>query len=335
MVFLQAHGNLRRDNQIPIPDRLGCQKLNNPIYGFKTTDCKDYEFGLLTADVAGVSYDAEHVLEAQLISQFFDTLKNLGPFPHPDPTKAAAGTTLKFCPLVKLLWNAQAVIPGLETALGTDIPLIAFKHVASQFPTDKWKKEEYVCLEKHINAPPKGNAWGGFSSKGKSIQVVDLEKWLGTDPNANSNSPSGQNPPKYPSKSKIANIDGAEEIMKPMRVILGSRLYHNTPAIQKILKDQKERVGEVLRRLDTEVLPNTPKNPGWTPWASQDLKGRWDRFMSGKMALAASKSKMVTTDVLPRMQVQWASQAHRDATNPHKDDDQATIDSKKEASEAG
>ncbi|KAK3347619.1 glycosyl hydrolases family 18-domain-containing protein [Neurospora tetraspora] len=311
------------------PTDSDAKKLNNPIYGFKTTDCKDYAFDLLTADVAGVSYDAEHVLEAQLISQFFDTLKNLGPFPHPDPTKAATGTTLKFCPLVKLLWNAQVVIPNLETAQGTGVPLTAFKNVASQFPTDNWKKEEYVRLEKPINAPPKGNAWAGFSSKGKNIQIVDLEKWLGTDPNANSNSPSGRNPPKYPSKSKIANIDGAEEIMKSMRAILGSRLYHNTPAIQTILKNQKERVGEVLRRLDTEVLPNTPKNPGWTPWASQDLKGKWDTFMSGKMALAASKSNMVTTDILPRMQVQWASQAHRDATKPDKDDDQATIDSKK------
>lgn len=39
---------------------------DNDIYGFKASDCKDYEFDLLAAEVAGVSFDSEHVLEAQV-----------------------------------------------------------------------------------------------------------------------------------------------------------------------------------------------------------------------------------------------------------------------------
>ena len=299
------------------PTDSDAKKLDNDIYGFKTSDCKDYEFGLLTAEVAGVSYDSEHVLEAQVIKQFFEYLASTmpGPYPHPDPDAPATRKQVMFCDYVKLLWNYEVVIPGLESAAGTGVPLTAYKHVITQFPTDKWKTKEYVRLEKKINSPPKGNAWGG-----EGMPIASLSSWLGASAN--------NDPPEYTAKSKIATLDGAEKIMKSMRAILGSRLYHNTDAIQTILKDQTKRVGEALRRLDTEVLPNTPKKQGWATWAPLDLKDKWDAWMKSKMTLVATKSNLITDDVLPRMQTLWADQAARDAAKPNDKDDADTKKSK-------
>ncbi|KFY45856.1 hypothetical protein V494_00722 [Pseudogymnoascus sp. VKM F-4513 (FW-928)] len=299
--------------------------LKNSIYGFTTTDCTDYTFEALDDDVAGVTYESEHVLEAQLIKQFFDEVDmSVGSFPHPNPEKPKE--TLPFCGLVRQLWNVEVEIPGLDSAYGIGAVLTPYYHIVGQFPTKTWKSKEYVRLEKNINSPPKANAWAGYTKSGKSgksdkqTQIVSLKSWLGTDPGNNPQSPSNQNPPKYPSSSKISNIEGAEQIMKSMRAILGSRLYHNTPAVTTILKAQKERVGEVLRQLDTEVLPKNPRKQGWTPWAPLGLKEKWDAFMTAKMALVVSKSNMITSDVLPRMQALWADQAAREAAEPADDD---------------
>lgn len=80
-----------------------------------------------------------------------------GPYPHPDPSNAG---TVTFCDLVTLLWNIPAVsIPGFDTALGTGAALTPHNHVASQFPTKTWHQDEYVRLDKTINAPSKLSAW--------------------------------------------------------------------------------------------------------------------------------------------------------------------------------
>ncbi|OBT47404.1 hypothetical protein VE00_02157 [Pseudogymnoascus sp. WSF 3629] len=269
-----------------------CSKIG-PIYGFQTTDCKDFKFSVLSADVASVTYQSEHILEAQLIKQFFEYVaKNVGRFPHPNPN-VNPDNRIDFCTYVKLLWSVPVAIPNLDTASGTSAILTAFKHVVNQFPTSTWKKEEYVSLERNINAPPKGNAWAGLTSSGNDIQIIDLKKWIGADPD-------------NPGTSKITNVNGAEEIMKSMRAILGSRLYHNTPAISTIPKAQKER-----------VLPANPKKKGWTPWKPLGLKGKWDTFMTDKMLLVVSKSNM------------WADQAARDAAKPNDDDDTKVVGQKK------
>ncbi|KAJ4302483.1 hypothetical protein N0V88_002628 [Collariella sp. IMI 366227] len=297
------------------PTDTDAKSLGNDIYGFKTSDCKDYEFGLLTAEVAGVSYDSEHVLEAQVIRQFFEYFASTipGPYDHPDPDAPDTRKKVMFCEYLQLLWNYEVVIPGLESAAGTGVPLTAYRHVITQFPTDKWKTKEYVRLKTKVNTPAKGNAWGG-----EGMPVASFPSWLGLNANIN------KDPLEYVPKSKIATIDGAEKIMKSMRAIIGSRLYHNTDAIQTILKDQAARVGEALRRLDTEVLPNTPKKQGWATWAPLDLKGKWDAFMKSKMTLVATKSNFVTDDILPRMQTQWADAAAREAAKPNDKDDDAT-----------
>ncbi|KAK3900201.1 hypothetical protein C8A05DRAFT_36165 [Staphylotrichum tortipilum] len=264
----------------------------NLPYGFTTTDCDNFNFDVLGINgVTGVNYDTEHVLEAQLIKLFFDEVDhdNFDTFCHPDPTQPAT-TRLSFCGLVNALWDMDPiVIPNLESAF-TGKALTPFEHVVAQFPT----------------------------MEGGDSQVADFEKWIGGDPN-DYDSDVNLDTPTY--TGLITTLEGAEKIMKSMRAILGSRMYHNHPNIALILQAQKERMGEVLRRLDTDILPNNPKQTGWTPWAPMGLKEKWDKFMKGKMALAVTKSNKVLNDILPRMQVQWADQAHRDAVD---DDDNDT-----------
>jgi chitinase len=76
--------------------------------------------------------------------------------------------------------------------------------------------------------------------------------------------------------------------MKSLRAIVGSRMHHSDAHVMSILQKQKERVGEVLRRLDTEILPANPK-PGMTPWSPQGRKARWDAYMKGKILMAVTR----------------------------------------------
>lgn len=318
----------RKTNTFQYPTDSEAIDLHNPTYGFRTTDCADYEFGApLAADTPDSNYEAEHVLETQLIKQFFQELdQTIGPFTNPDPSKVTTVGSVKFCTLVSSLWNIQPVaIPGLDTASGTGALLTPYNHVAAQFPTKTWKQDEYVRLDKTINSPAKASAWAGTSTAHKQIQIADFKRWIGGDPN-DPNDRVNQDNPNY--TGLITNIDGAEKIMKSLRAIVGSHLYHNDALVLSILRNQKARVGEVLRRLDTEILPANPKQAGWTPWAPLGLKERWDEFMTGKMALVITKTNKVLNDILPRMQAQWADQAHRDAAAPDANDSQAEAEVK-------
>ncbi|KAF4906599.1 Chitotriosidase-1 [Colletotrichum fructicola] len=307
------------------PSDTEAKDMGNPAYGFTTTDCDDYTWGgPLSADTPNSNYEAEHILEFQLTKQFFQELdQTLDVVPHPDPNKQ---TTLKFCGLVDQLWNIPAVpIPNLDTASGMGATLTPANHVANQFPTKTWKQEEYVRLDNTINSPPKASAWAGLSKTFKQIQIVDFNKWIGGDPN-DPGSVVNTDQPNY--TGLITEIDGAEKIMKSLRAIVGSRLYHSDPLVMSILRKQKARVGEVLRRLDTEILPANPKQPTWTPWAPLGLKERWDEFMKGKELLAVTKSNKVLNDILPRMQAMWADQAARDAAAADDNDSQTEAEAK-------
>ncbi|KAF6825037.1 glycosyl hydrolases family 18 protein [Colletotrichum musicola] len=322
------------DASFPYPPRPAAEKMGNPAYGFVTTNCTDYTWGSpLDANVAGVTYDAEHVLEAQLVKQFFEEVDfNLELLPDPELSDSRE-RKLGFCQLVRKMWKINPVaIPNLDNASGVGKALTPAYHIANQFPTDKWKKDEYVRLDSAINSPPKANAWAGLSNpndpkKGKLIQIISWEKWIGGDPNDPNSGVSGDGP-NY-KESKITHMDGAEEIMKSMRAIVGSRLYHRDPRVMSLLREQKARIGEVLRRLDTEILPANPPQPNWRPWKPLGLKERWDMFMKGKELMAVTKSNKLLNDILPRMQTMWADQARRDAAAADDNDDGTTALSKR------
>ncbi|KAM0818255.1 hypothetical protein AB5N19_04064 [Seiridium cardinale] len=119
----------------------------NAVYGFEEPDvCESYDFGdPLTARVVttpALQYDSEHVLEFQLLKQFFDYLDvDYGTsLPILDTTKSQ---TLSFCNLMKLQWDIPAMaIPGLDTSQGVGASLTPANHLAQQYPTHQWHLDE-------------------------------------------------------------------------------------------------------------------------------------------------------------------------------------------------
>ncbi|OTB14128.1 glycoside hydrolase family 18 protein [Daldinia sp. EC12] len=268
---------------------------NNPVYGFKRPDvCEDYNFGSpLGARVntnPATGYDSEHILEFQLLQQFFNHLNNtLGPFKHPNTT---ISENITFCELVKEQWEISPIpIPGLETSKGVGASLTPTDHVAQQFPTDRWKTEEFVILEREINNG-KGRAWGRKGKGGRETQIIDTSKWMVT----------------------LHELQNAGKMIKAMRNLIGLRMYHSDAHISDILKQQKDRVGNVLELLDTKILKAHPRHPApYKPWEKQGPRAEWDAFMRGKSTLAQTKAMGVLNEFLPRLQEQWADDASRQA----------------------
>lgn len=296
------------DISIRYPSGGDAKVANNPVYGFHQPDvCEDYEFGApLDARVVTqppTQYDSEHVLEFQLPGQLFAHLNlQLGPFDHPDPTSTRK---LTFCEFVDEHWDIPGVaIAGLDTSQGVGAALTPADHVAQQYPTHLWKVEEYVLLEHDINTPAKGKAWGGTTRRGKEVQIIDTSRWM---------------------TQKLPTQAGAGEMIKSMRYLIGSRMYHNDVHIRDILRAQKDRVGNVLDLIDRQVLPNNPRRAApYKPWQPLGLKAEWDTFMKGKMALVQTKTMKVINEFLPRLQEQWASDAQRQAATPDPNDDAQT-----------
>ncbi|KAI2472234.1 hypothetical protein F4781DRAFT_428488 [Annulohypoxylon bovei var. microspora] len=137
----------------------------------------------------------------------------------------------------------------------------------TRVPVATTKTDEYVLLEHNINTPAKGKAWGGTTTTGKELQIIGTSKWM----------------------DKLNMCLGAGEIIKAMRYLIGSRMYHNDFYILQILKANPRKPA--------------PYQP-WQPW--QPL----------------TKTMKVINEFLPRLQEQWTDDASREAAviDPDKDD---------------
>ncbi|KAL8377162.1 hypothetical protein RB595_008033 [Gaeumannomyces hyphopodioides] len=235
-------------------------------------------------------YDAEHVLEFQLIKWFFLDLDiELPEVPHPDPSRPGM---LGFCQLVREQWGIDGFeIQGLETGKGTGVKLTPADHVAQQFPTTTWNRDEYVVLEHKINTPAKGKAWGKNTRRPEQdLEIVDTNNWM----------------------AKLTRQAEVDKMLKSMRYLIGSRMYHNDVHIRDILRRQRDQVGNVLELLDTQYLPARPKQAApYRPWVPLGLKARWNEFTTGKFFVVQTKTMKVLNEWMPRIQEQWASDAKR------------------------
>ncbi|KAF7533915.1 hypothetical protein G7Z17_g13445 [Cylindrodendrum hubeiense] len=265
---------------------------NAPAYGFQQpNECGDYEFGtpldarvVLPPHAKKQQYDAEHVLEVQMPKQFFDHLNDtLGPFDHPDPSRK---DQISFCELVRELWAIPAIaIPGLDTSRGNSAALSPADHISAQYPSTTWNSDEYVVLEHRINTPAKAKAWG------EERQIVDTRRW---------------------EQRMLPNKRGARAMLKSMRELVGQRMYHNDFYIRHVMGVQKDRIGNILEKLDTQVLPQNPPRAGpWKPWRPLGLKAEWNSFMKGKFIQVQIKTMKVIKEFLPRLQDTWATDAMR------------------------
>jgi len=181
-----------------------------------------------------------------MIDQFFAYLDRTLPknFANPNPKAPATEKVLGFCRYVDALWTTK-FRAQIDSSKGSNALLVPIRHVAAQFPTYKWKIEEYPSLQGDINSQPKAKAWG----EGRTI---DTDKW---------------------EKDLLGTAEGARAMLKAMRANIGSRLYHNNADILKILKDQKNRIGSILDLLDNTLL-KANKPAGFDPWVPMDLAGK-------------------------------------------------------------
>lgn len=212
---------------------------NANVYGYEDPDnCNSFAWGdALPQRVAGTPYHSEHLLEAQLIKEFFLYLDgDLGPtLTDPaDPTKK-----IKFCAYVEKLF-AVDVVANIDSAQGGSQNARPIKHIASQFPTKTWHSDEYLSLQGNINSRVKGIAWGDLAKR-----VANTDAWITDRDNQ---------------VGSIFTANGARGVYKIMRACLGSRLYHNNLEPLQILREQKRRIGSILDLLDTTVLPANPSH---------------------------------------------------------------------------
>lgn len=278
-------------------------QLNGENWGWvNPKDCGDFDFGSpLTARAANTQYHTEHVLEAQMIDLFFEHLRATAPRPDdPDPSKPL-GSKVSFCDYVDILWKVPAFVwPGKDTQGGVGTAWNPIEHVAAQFPSKTFKRNEFVTLESAINAPSKTGPWADKKPWGD-------DKWT----------------------KEMAKYSKARSIFHSLRATMGSRIYQSNQKIRTIMKDQTDRIGDVLDALDTTLLPSHPP-AGYRAWTKQDLKTYWHRFMKAKYTLMQAKTNLLVNTWLPKMERQYASQAEKDRLKDAPGDTQAALDDKKE-----
>ncbi|KAJ6785998.1 hypothetical protein PWT90_07634 [Aphanocladium album] len=276
-------------------------QLKGKEWGWATKDCGDFNFGSpLLAREPNTDYHTEHVLEAQMIDLFFQYL-NKKKKPQPDPKPGAAkGDTVSFCDYVNVLWDVPAFVwPGQDMDGGIGKKWDPIMHIAAQFPTKTFNKQEFVALESPINTPSKTRAWASgnpWDSKGWTNDIADY------------------------AKSRI--------ILQKLRSTMGSRIYQSDSTISQTMKTQTDRIGVVLDALDTTLLKaNTPA--GYTAWEKQDLKDEWHKYMKGQYTTMQSKTRGLVNDWLPKLKKAWCSQAEKDKWEA-KPTDSGTLKTEKE-----
>lgn len=131
-------------------------------YGYVVpTMCNDFQFDVVANPVKGVNsedFATEHVLEFQLITQFFDdtatTMGGLYNDPRPDANGAYTGKTIPWCTYLKPYFYeiANAQRPTCDQVVRTPLDCITW-----QFPgSDSLYNAEFVLLDKWVNTAKEG-----------------------------------------------------------------------------------------------------------------------------------------------------------------------------------
>lgn len=167
-------------------------------WGWKIPDsCSDYTWGGpldKQAPKSLTTYESEHVLEWQTITGFLDyvnrlpayqvkeddngvTRKTYSFFTHPDP--AQNGKKIDFCQYFNATW--APLENDVTFKIGTGKKLPAWKNMAAEYPSNNNYKNEFILLQKNINAPVKANVSGWRTPVWMTLTiyaVVEHERYL-------------------------------------------------------------------------------------------------------------------------------------------------------------
>lgn len=226
-------------------------------------------------------YDSEHILEGQLVGDFFQHMAKKKPR-LPDP--ANQNNQIPFCDYLEKLWDINPVRATqnanlqLDTIVGRGATLTPLEHIAYVYPGTVWNVGEFVSLQRDINSPAKANAWADND--------LNDSGW------------------------KVDSAPDARGVLKSLRQLIGSRLYHTDTEIKRIFNLQRNRVGDALGALDNDILPNNPP-AGMAAWTPMGLKAEWDSFLRARFLVVVSKTERLVDDWLLALNKQWTTDAVR------------------------
>ncbi|KAK2597436.1 hypothetical protein QQS21_005984 [Conoideocrella luteorostrata] len=278
---------------------------NANIYGYhEPNNCNSFRWGNpLPSRVAGIEYNSEHILEAQMIKDFFLYINREHGAAFSNPIQGKTGN-VEFCTYVDELFDVTAVA-NIDSARGNNANLKPIEHIVAQFPTDTWHQNEYVSLQATINSPIKNNAWA-------DNRVVNTNSWL-----------------RPKNRESIFTAPGARKAFKKMRDAIGSRYYHNDLEVYTILRAQKKRVGDILDLLDRTVLPANPR-PGRNAWQPMGLRDQWDSFMRYRFITMQARTMEPINNFFNKMRDFWTPDTKKAEYAPAQGDTPAQAERKRD-----
>lgn len=270
-------------------------------YGYTNRqDCNDFGFGQLPAAQGGTNlYATEHILEVQLVPIFFDEIFSTISCPNPTPGPDF-GTPADLCQCMNPLWyelpgNAQ---PTVNTN-GQQISMDPIDFVGSVFPgSDNPWRDEFVLLESDVNSA-KEKMWGRTVMRDEA----NFRVYIQSDPD-----------------TAIKNL---KDVMSALR-------YHADPTISNRLVTQKNRIGDMLNRMDTQVVPGIQRfdanNQQFGQWQPKGLQQRWNTWIRGRADLARTRAFAHIEKYLGELVSGWTSDLQRqDALNKANQGDQLPL----------
>ncbi|KAF2870621.1 hypothetical protein BDV95DRAFT_574253 [Massariosphaeria phaeospora] len=222
------------------------------------------------------SYDSEHVMEWQLVTDFFTKMNLKGglKYQHPDP-KEGDDSKVDFC----TYWIESWSLPETDTFTlpGSSAKLDPWQHLRAAYPSTRNHREEMIALQKAVNNGPKARM---FSDKDPIWNEDKMKKLAESDQEADWN-----------------------KVLARLRLALGAQKYLTEPNVITIFKDQTSRMGIVLDELDN-AMTSHPRKEGTTeyhPWKPQNLLVEWNMFLDEKWIKATEKHELFMTTWIQKL----------------------------------
>ncbi|KAF2856398.1 glycoside hydrolase family 18 protein [Plenodomus tracheiphilus IPT5] len=273
--FCQGRGVITiKSLSFPSSGRLQAALPGALAYGYTNPNvCTNFGFGQIPFPQDTEAYATEHILEFQLVTDFFaEYVTHNGR--NIDCWTPMVQNTDK-CSCLKSFWYQARV--G-ERPIINGIDKDAIDHVGYEFPgTDNNFLNEFVVLHAEINSLKEG-LWDKDPAR-NTLTLQDYAGW-------------GDNLFQY--------------VKNSMTVIR----YHNDPIIHGHLVRQKNRIGARLNLLDNTLLPAIQKNVRGQPrtWRPLGLQAEWNTFMRTRAATAVTDAFLLVEASLTALEEGYATQ---------------------------
>ncbi|KAM7212522.1 putative glycosyl hydrolases family 18 protein [Rhypophila decipiens] len=255
------------------------------------TNCNNFAFGTQAATNPNrrpvSAFATEHILELQMIPQFFDKLNtDFGQTINAFKPDRAAGSKTNLCTALKELWTSgRAATSRLNIAdTGGAHEGYPVQLVLPVLPGNGNFLNELVLLESEVNG-----AKALMFSNNNAAVITKLQAAMVSDPNS---------------------------ALKNLKNFYGALLYLDNTQVRNILITQSARIRTRLQNLDTVWMPTFTKqtiSPGgavrnWGQWQPKDLAGSWTTFIRSRTLLARNKAITHIENTLVDIESSYANQ---------------------------